>query len=194
MLDLLVQQRADRARGPRESSRGRSRPRVSVRRMRAGSGCSRPRLTHAGMLAGPRPSATVPMFRPCFAVSWRSTTLSAVVPLKLATQVPAALQQFLGNDTYGAVFACVFGSPGVTPVRIVFAIAACERSVNQRPVAVRPLPRRAGDFRKHRRATDRAARLSTRGRLDGACEGGDGQGALTRRPSRFAHISLGGCS
>lgn len=55
--------------------------------------------------------------------------LPAMVPLQLATQVPAALQQFLANDTYGALFARVFGSPGVTPVRIIFAIAAYERSL-----------------------------------------------------------------
>lgn len=50
-------------------------------------------------------------------------------PLALATQVPMALQQFLGNDDYAAVFARVFGSPGVTPIRIVFAIAAYERTL-----------------------------------------------------------------
>lgn len=55
--------------------------------------------------------------------------LPSLTPLRLATQVPAALQQFLGNDDYAAVFARVFGSPGVTPVRIVFAIAAYERSL-----------------------------------------------------------------
>src|SRR5262245_18208981 len=55
--------------------------------------------------------------------------LPSLVPLQLATQVPAALQQFLANDTYDAVFARVFGSPGVTPVRIIFAIAAYERSL-----------------------------------------------------------------
>lgn len=55
--------------------------------------------------------------------------LPAMTPLRLATQIPAALQQFLGNDDYGAVFARVFGSPGVTPVRIIFAVAAYERSL-----------------------------------------------------------------
>ncbi|HEX6812085.1 MAG TPA: cytochrome c peroxidase [Planctomycetota bacterium] len=58
-----------------------------------------------------------------------SNELPSLVPLRLATQVPAALQQFLGNDTYDAVFTRVFGSPGVTPVRIIFAIAAYERSL-----------------------------------------------------------------
>lgn len=58
-----------------------------------------------------------------------ATELGGMQPLALATQVPAPLQQFLANDTYDAVFARVFGSPGVTPVRIVFAIAAYERSL-----------------------------------------------------------------
>ena len=55
--------------------------------------------------------------------------LPALTPLRLATQVPTALQQFLGNDDYAAVFARVFGTPGVTPTRIIFAIAAYERSL-----------------------------------------------------------------
>jgi cytochrome c peroxidase len=55
--------------------------------------------------------------------------LPAMKPLALATQIPAALQQFLGQDDYAGVFARVYGSPGVTPVRIVFAIAAYERTL-----------------------------------------------------------------
>lgn len=55
--------------------------------------------------------------------------LPAMRPLALATQIPPALQQFLGNDDYAALFARVFGSPGVTPTRIVFAIAAYERTL-----------------------------------------------------------------
>lgn len=55
--------------------------------------------------------------------------LPTLRPLALASQVPSALQQFLGNDDYAAVFTRVFGSPGVTPARIVMAIAAYERTL-----------------------------------------------------------------
>ena len=55
--------------------------------------------------------------------------LPLLTPLRLASQIPPALQQFLANDDYGALFARVFGSPGVTPVRIIFAIAAYERTL-----------------------------------------------------------------
>ncbi len=55
--------------------------------------------------------------------------LPALRPLALATQIPPALQQFLGNDDYATVFTRVFGSPGITPTRIVFAIAAYERTL-----------------------------------------------------------------
>src|SRR5262245_1820101 len=71
MRYLLVQQREDRARNPLASARGHSRPRVPVRRMRAGSGGPRPRLKHG--YAGRPPHATVPMFRPCLAVLLLST-------------------------------------------------------------------------------------------------------------------------
>ncbi|MFO1077578.1 MAG: cytochrome c peroxidase [Planctomycetota bacterium] len=50
-------------------------------------------------------------------------------PLALATNVPPALQQFVAGRDYDALFAQVFGSPGITPVRIVFAIAAYERTL-----------------------------------------------------------------
>ncbi|MEO6597584.1 MAG: cytochrome c peroxidase [Planctomycetota bacterium] len=55
--------------------------------------------------------------------------LSTRTPLALASNVPAALQQFVAGHTYDGLFVQVFGSPGVTPVRIVFAIAAYERSL-----------------------------------------------------------------
>lgn len=58
-----------------------------------------------------------------------ATELAPLVPLALATNVPAALQQFVAGRTYDQLFAQVFGSPGVTPVRIVFAIAAYERTL-----------------------------------------------------------------
>lgn len=55
--------------------------------------------------------------------------LPGLTPLALATNVPAALQQFTAGRTYDALFTQVFGSPGVTPVRIIFAIAAYERTL-----------------------------------------------------------------
>ncbi|HEX5054842.1 MAG TPA: cytochrome c peroxidase [Planctomycetota bacterium] len=58
-----------------------------------------------------------------------ASELPGLRPLALATNVPQALEQFLAGRTYDAVFAQVFGSPGVTPARIVFAIAAYERTL-----------------------------------------------------------------
>jgi cytochrome c peroxidase len=55
--------------------------------------------------------------------------LPGLQPLALATNVPGALQQFVAGQNYGTLFQQVFGSPGVTPVRIVFAIAAYERTL-----------------------------------------------------------------
>ncbi|MBK8100952.1 MAG: hypothetical protein IPK26_28040 [Planctomycetes bacterium] len=50
-------------------------------------------------------------------------------PLALADQIPAALQAFVGTATYAQLFQQVYGSPGVTPTRIIFAIAAYERTL-----------------------------------------------------------------
>ncbi len=50
-------------------------------------------------------------------------------PLALATQVPAPLQAFVQGQTYAQLFQQVFGSPGVTPVRIIFALASYERTL-----------------------------------------------------------------
>jgi cytochrome c peroxidase len=63
--------------------------------------------------------------------SWTdiATDLAPLRPLALADQVPAALQAFVQGHTYASLFAQVFGSPGVTPVRIVFAIASYERTL-----------------------------------------------------------------
>ena len=55
--------------------------------------------------------------------------LPGLTPLALATNVPATLQQFVVGRTYDQLFAQVYGSPGVTPVRIIFAIAAYERTL-----------------------------------------------------------------
>jgi cytochrome c peroxidase len=55
--------------------------------------------------------------------------LPGLVPLALATNIPVALQAFVSGQTYAQLFQQVYGSPGVTPVRIVFAIAAYERTL-----------------------------------------------------------------
>lgn len=55
--------------------------------------------------------------------------LASRTPLALADQVPAALQAFVQGHTYASLFQQVWGSPGVTPVRIVFAIASYERTL-----------------------------------------------------------------
>lgn len=55
--------------------------------------------------------------------------LPTLTPLALASNVPAALQAFVAGQNYDQLFAQVFGSPGVTPVRIIFAIAAYERTL-----------------------------------------------------------------
>lgn len=55
--------------------------------------------------------------------------LPALQPLALATNVPASLAAFVQGRTYAQLFTQVFGSPGVTPARILFAIAAYERTL-----------------------------------------------------------------
>lgn len=55
--------------------------------------------------------------------------LPALQPLRLATSIPAPLQAFVAGQTYAALFAQAFGSPGVTPARVVMAIAAYERTL-----------------------------------------------------------------
>ncbi|HEX5051372.1 MAG TPA: cytochrome c peroxidase, partial [Planctomycetota bacterium] len=58
-----------------------------------------------------------------------ANTLPQLRPLDLATTVPRDLTRFIGGRTYDALFTQVFGTPGVTPVRIIFAIASYERSL-----------------------------------------------------------------
>ncbi|MEO6595126.1 MAG: cytochrome-c peroxidase, partial [Planctomycetota bacterium] len=58
-----------------------------------------------------------------------ANTLPTLKPLDLATTVPRAMTRFIGGRTYDALFTQVFGSPGITPVRIIFAIASYERSL-----------------------------------------------------------------
>jgi len=50
-------------------------------------------------------------------------------PLALAAQVPPRLARWIAGRSYPALFAQVFGSQAVTPVRIAMAIAAYERSL-----------------------------------------------------------------
>ncbi len=57
------------------------------------------------------------------------THVTNLVPLAIATQVPANLRRFVAGHTYASLFQQVFGSPGVTPTRIAFAIAAYERTL-----------------------------------------------------------------
>ncbi len=63
--------------------------------------------------------------------SWTdvSTDIANLQPLALADQIPAPLQSFVQGQTYAQLFQQVFGSPGVTPVRIIFALASYERSL-----------------------------------------------------------------
>lgn len=55
--------------------------------------------------------------------------LPRLQPLALASNLPASLQQFVAGQSYASLFRRVFGSPGVTPNRIIFAIAAYERTL-----------------------------------------------------------------
>ena len=49
--------------------------------------------------------------------------------LALATDVPVALKRWINGRAYPALFAEVFGSPDVTPARIIMAIATYERTL-----------------------------------------------------------------
>ena len=57
-------------------------------------------------------------------------------PLALATNIPAALQTWIGGRGYPDMFSEAFGSPDVTPARIALAIATYERELytDQAPV------------------------------------------------------------
>jgi cytochrome c peroxidase len=50
-------------------------------------------------------------------------------PLALATNIPAALQNWIGGRTYPELFQEAFGTPEVTPARIAMAIATHERTL-----------------------------------------------------------------
>ncbi|MCP3920818.1 MAG: hypothetical protein GY711_35270 [bacterium] len=61
-------------------------------------------------------------------------------PLALAQAVPTALAGWIGARTYAELFEDAFGSPGVTPARIIMAIATYERTLvsNLAPINLGP--------------------------------------------------------
>jgi len=63
--------------------------------------------------------------------SWTDVAndIASCTPLALASSVPPALATFVSGQTYAMLFQQVYGSPGVTSDRIVFAIAAYERTL-----------------------------------------------------------------
>jgi cytochrome c peroxidase len=63
--------------------------------------------------------------------SWTAiaSDLPSLTPLALATNVPSTLAAFVQGQTYAQLFQQVYGSPGVTPTRILFAIAAYQRTL-----------------------------------------------------------------
>lgn len=68
----------------------------------------------------------------CEGYSWTAieTKLAAAKPLKLASQIPAAMAQAISeHPTYPALFEWVYQTPGVTARRILFAIATYERQL-----------------------------------------------------------------
>ncbi|MGE3172471.1 MAG: cytochrome-c peroxidase [Planctomycetota bacterium] len=70
--------------------------------------------------------------------SWTdiAADLTGRQPLALADQIPANLQAYIGAQNYTQLFDAEFGPGGVTPERIIFAIAAYERTLiaDQSPV------------------------------------------------------------
>ena len=55
--------------------------------------------------------------------------VEGVFPLALAAAVPSALREWIAGRSYPALFAEVYGDVGVTPARIIMAIATYERSL-----------------------------------------------------------------
>jgi cytochrome c peroxidase len=55
--------------------------------------------------------------------------VSSSIPLALSAHLPAALESWIGGRDYGQLFAEAFGSPLVTPARILMAIASYERTL-----------------------------------------------------------------
>ncbi len=71
------------------------------------------------------------------AATWSDVVanVTAARPLALASNIPAALAQFVAGRTYPQLFNQVFGTPAITPARIAMAIATYERTLvsNQSP-------------------------------------------------------------
>lgn len=69
---------------------------------------------------------------------WPAVTaqLEQSQPLALATDIPPALEAWMGRDSYPALFDRAFGSPEVTPARVAMAIATYERTLisDQAPI------------------------------------------------------------
>ncbi len=65
-----------------------------------------------------------------------SNRVTNAKPLALATNVPTALENWIGDRNYTELFQEAFGTPEVTPARIVLAIATYERTLfsDQTPV------------------------------------------------------------
>jgi len=79
--------------------------------------------------AGP-PVSSVEMS--CEGYGWSAieSKLAAAVPLKLASQIPAAISEALReHPTYPSLFEWAYGTPEVTAQRILFAIATYERQL-----------------------------------------------------------------
>ena len=55
--------------------------------------------------------------------------IAAVEPLAMATNIPAALDAWIGTKSYQDLFTLVYGDPSVTPARIIMAIATYERTL-----------------------------------------------------------------
>lgn len=62
--------------------------------------------------------------------------IASARPLALSPSIPTPLSTWINNRTYPELFTEVFGTPDVTPARIIFAIAAFERTTfsDQAPV------------------------------------------------------------
>ncbi len=96
--------------------------------------------------AGP-PVSAVEMGHATSNWSALATQISNAKPLVLTTNIPAALETWIGGRTYPELFQEAFGSPDVTPARIAMAIASYERTLfsDQAPVdlanaGITPLP------------------------------------------------------
>ena len=84
--------------------------------------------------AGP-PVSNVEMA--CEGSTWRDieTKLVTAKPLAFARNIPKAMADFVGTNTYPQLFAQVYGSPEITAGKIIFAIATHERTLTSNNTA-----------------------------------------------------------